>query len=100
VPHCFLFRLRFSKCVLQYKLFSFHEVYLPIEPSTLFRADVSLHPQLIDTIPLNSFALVGDRREFLAHMGLEKTTALQSMENQVSVLRFDYICILKFLFVL
>ena len=105
VPHCFLFRSKFSKCILQYKLFSFHEVYLPIEPAVTINDGVAhlqpLSGPQVNEIQLDPFALVGSRAEFVDHMGLSKTTALHALENRVCYAAFFLnLFNLKFIFVI
>lgn len=71
-PHMFKFHNYRTKAIMQYKLFSTHQEWLPKPPGRLEDVQHDIFDRLILEVPIEAFSLVGGPAVFFAAMGVSK----------------------------
>ncbi len=79
VPHCFIFFLFKTKCVMQYKLFSSFKKWLPEPPDVAIDYEV----ETVDTVDVSliKLAVIGGEDLFLQELGLNNVTVNDTLKN-------------------
>lgn len=85
IPHCFQFRLIYGKAYMRYKLFSFHNEWLPKQPSQLIMSMEELTKTLIYKIKLPPFCTVGGAEALAKDLGLRGDVSFSELLTTVSV---------------
>ena len=106
VPHCYVFRRLGNKCIMQYKLFSTHAAWLPLQPElsqTIRNSSSSTNTERvfsslasdvnhISSIALEPLSTMDGKEAFLNHIGISgeaKSSYLinnQTMRNKIDVI--------------
>ena len=84
IPHCFKFQIILNKCVMQYKLFSSHNTWLPKMPENVnLTNEENLFSRLLIDLPIEShFSIINGEDTLEKELGFDKKLLETSVQTQ------------------